>query len=393
MDVDVRRISRRALAVCAALALVAIGNPAYAADEQAAEQADLSLTVSADKVTLDESFPDHKATVVNEGPGGTDGSWDLAYDLSGLDDTVVKVGPQFRLGCTLTGDKLVCVDQVALLPGNSFVQPVPFTLERVPGRKGPAGSFTATAVSENDPDPANNVATVAVEVPAQGVDLVAVAEDVFKVAADGTMTDDPVAPGGNSWVVGAVGNLGDTIASGVKVTVALPRHVTFAEAEPGCVYTTDKRSVTCDYADVTLVPVARDTDPDDDVISVVGIVFPITVAANAPGPVVVGGGKLSGNALATQDDPSATTLSQGERPALPQGLQALSPDVVQDADPADNTAEFKVHIGARPATGGGGGGLPVTGARTGLIGGVGAALVLLGTTLFLVARRRRPTQA
>jgi hypothetical protein len=224
---------------------------------------------------------------------------------------------------------------------------------------------------------------------------VAVAEDVFKVAADGTMTDDPVPPGGNSWVVGAVGNLGDTTADGVKVTVALPKHVTFGEAEPGCVYTTDKRSVTCDYADVTLVPVAQDTDPDDDVISVVGIVFPITVAANAPGPVVVSGGKLSGNALGVQDDPSAATLIEGERPGLPEALQALTPDAVRDADPADNTANFKVHIGARPATGGGagGGGLPVTGPRTGLIGGVGAALVLLGSTLVLITRRRRATQS
>jgi len=385
MDLDVRRTSLRALAVCAVLAVIATGRPAYAADEGA----DLSLTVSADKVVVDKTFPDHKTTVVNEGPGSTGAGWSLAYDLSGLDDNIVKVGPRFHLGCTLTGENLVCVGEPGLLPGNSFVQPVPFTLERVPGRKGPAGSFTVTAVSENDPDPADNAATVAVEVPANGVDLVAVAKDVFKVAADGTMTDDPVPPGGNSWVVGAVGNVGDTIADGVKVTVALPKHVTFAEAEPGCVYTTDKRSVTCDYSDVTLVPVTQDTDPDDNVISVVGIVFPITVAANAPGPVVVGGGKLSGNALAIQDDPSITTLTEGERPALPEGLQALTPDAVRDADPADNTAEFKVHIGAPQATGGGGGGLPLTGPRTGLISGVGAALVLLGSAVVLITRRRR----
>ncbi|MEU0554048.1 LPXTG cell wall anchor domain-containing protein [Dactylosporangium sp. NPDC006015] len=42
-----------------------------------------------------------------------------------------------------------------------------------------------------------------------------------------------------------------------------------------------------------------------------------------------------------------------------------------------------------PNPGGSGGGLPLTGAQTGLVASVGAALLAGGVALFLVARRRR----
>jgi hypothetical protein len=56
---------------------------------------------------------------------------------------------------------------------------------------------------------------------------------------------------------------------------------------------------------------------------------------------------------------------------------------VQDPDTANNTAEITV------GAGGGGGGLPVTGARAGLVAGVGALLVAAGALAVVLLRRRR----
>lgn len=56
---------------------------------------------------------------------------------------------------------------------------------------------------------------------------------------------------------------------------------------------------------------------------------------------------------------------------------------VQDPDTANNTAEITI------GTGGGGGGLPVTGARAGLVAGVGALLVAAGAVMVVLLRRRR----
>lgn len=56
---------------------------------------------------------------------------------------------------------------------------------------------------------------------------------------------------------------------------------------------------------------------------------------------------------------------------------------VQDPDTANNTAEITI------GTGGGGGGLPVTGARAGLVAGVGALLVAAGAVAVVLMRRRR----
>jgi hypothetical protein len=50
---------------------------------------------------------------------------------------------------------------------------------------------------------------------------------------------------------------------------------------------------------------------------------------------------------------------------------------------------FVVVVSAVGGSGGGAGdGLPVTGVRAGVLGGVGAAVVVAGAVLFLTARRR-----
>jgi len=61
-----------------------------------------------------------------------------------------------------------------------------------------------------------------------------------------------------------------------------------------------------------------------------------------------------------------------------------------DPDLANNVAKLVVTVGdGAGGEGGGDGGLPVTGAKAGIVGGIGALVVALGVVLFLVARRRR----
>lgn len=55
-----------------------------------------------------------------------------------------------------------------------------------------------------------------------------------------------------------------------------------------------------------------------------------------------------------------------------------------DANPADNTAKIVITV-----SGGEGGGLPITGAKAGLIGGVGGTVLLAGVGALFMARRRR----
>jgi LPXTG-motif cell wall-anchored protein len=389
MKLRTRRVLARAgaggLALFASGAMIAVGGAAHAD-----AGADLELTVSSGSVAIGEPLAKHRATSLNKGPGDAVG-WQFEYDLSGLDDSVVTVGDRLHLGCELAGEKIRC-STVGLAQGHSLAQPTPFTLTKVPGKHGSAGFYTVTAVSETDPDQTNNSAKVEVEVPAIGVDLAVYAEDVHQVTEEGEFTDRPVPPGGRTLTFGVVGNFGDTIARGIKVRVTLPQYLTFDEVEPGCAYSAGNRTVTCDYDQITLVPADQDTDDSDDVISAVGIVFPVKVAEDAPGPVVARGGEMFSSALAVEDGVDPASVARSRSAGLPEGATGMSAKQLDDADPADNTDTFRAHIGAPAGDGGGGGvggGLPVTGVQAGLIGGVGAGVVLLGGALFLLARRRR----
>jgi hypothetical protein len=382
MNVRTRPIAACALALFTVTAVAALGSPAYAEGET---KADLTLTTNGSGVIVDDTFKDLATTVKNQGPDASP-AWTLEYDLSGLDDALVKVGAGLPATCTKTGDTVTCAEE-SLAADDSLVEKVPFTLEGVDGKSGRAGSFKVTAVSETDPEVGNNWATVNVLVPDKGVDLAVFADDVFKVTDEGEVTDEPVAPGESSFFLGGIGNFGDTTAAGLKVSVQLPEHVTFGEVEPGCTYTADNRTVTCNYTDINLIPVHQDTDPDDeDFISVVGVFFPVKVAADAPGPVVLNGGTLSAFALGTTSA-TQSILANSKTTSLPKGLRAVSAEEVKDANPSDNTDEFAVHVGA--PTGGGGGGLPVTGVQVGLIGGIGGGVLAVGAVLFVMTRRRR----
>jgi|GEM_PF-2674876 hypothetical protein len=374
------------VAALAAVATIATGGVAHADDS-----GDLELTLSAPRIALGEPFRDFRVTVTNRGPGPARG-WHVEYDLGGLDDEVVTVEGRFGPGCRRRGERLVCAQPATLGPGHSRREPLPFTLAPVGGRHGPAGSIGVAIVSRGDPAPANNTASVGVEVPAVGVDLVVRADDVRRVTEDGEPTNEPVPPGEASVVTGMIGNLGDTVAVGLRVRVTLPRYVTFAEVEPGCVYTADNRTATCDYHQLALVPIGRVGGGGP---SAVGVYFPVRVAEDAPGPMVAEGGELYAAALATTDGRATAGRARGGgAPGLPPNIRVISTRQVEDADPTDNTDEFVAYLAGPPDGGtpepgtGAGVGLPVTGVRAGLVGGLGTGLLLVGGVLVFLSRRR-----
>jgi LPXTG-motif cell wall-anchored protein len=59
----------------------------------------------------------------------------------------------------------------------------------------------------------------------------------------------------------------------------------------------------------------------------------------------------------------------------------------RDKNPANNTAKIVITVAGD--TGGIGGGLPVTGVKAGLIGGIGGLALVAGAVLFVMSRRRR----
>ncbi|MGI5211392.1 hypothetical protein [Plantactinospora sp. CA-290183] len=390
MNLRTRRVwARVGVGTVACLATGALITPGGAAHALEPVGADLALSVSPGTTVSGDELVKYTATAKNNGPGDAVG-WDFEYDLSGLDDSVTTFGKVSSRGCELTGEKVVCADPMSLSPGHSFLQHLPFTLERVPGAFGKAGTITVTVLAETDPDQGNNTAKIDVEIPPLGVDLAVYADDIRQVTDAGELTDRPVPPGGASLMFGAVGNFGDSIAEGLRVSVTLPRHVTFAEVEPGCDYSADNRTATCEYQQINLVPADRDTSEDDQIYSAIGVYFPVRVDQDAPGPVTAQGGKFFSNALAVGTELGTAALGRSRSAALPQGVKALSADEVQDADPSDNSYGFAAHIGAPTGDdGGAGGGLPVTGVQAGLLGGVGAGVLAIGGLLLLLARRRR----
>ncbi|HYN97220.1 MAG TPA: hypothetical protein VES42_25560 [Pilimelia sp.] len=373
------------LRLAAAAGLAVAGSLAAAAPAQAADPIPLKV-VAHQPIALDASYDPAKPWVVvsrmSEGLEFT-----LTYDFSTLNDKLVTWKASGAAGCAATGAETIRCTYTHSGTDLLVHPKPPATLTRK-GLAGAAGHVGITLDSDVPVDPTGETASVAVSVPAKGVDLLTLAQDVYALDSDGNITDDPVPPGDTSVVVAGFANGGDVTADGVKVTVRLPQYVTFAEAEPGCDYTADNRTVTCDYDDIVLAPIAADpdpADPADGVISAAGAYFPVTVAANAPGPTVLTGGTFTAAALAVTTSTDRTMLARG-RASLPDGVKALDAATFADVNPADNTDEFAVHVGA---AGGSGGGLPVTGAKAGLIGGVGAAALLAGGLLFLGARRRR----
>jgi LPXTG-motif cell wall-anchored protein len=397
-----RTATTATLSALAAGALMGV-SPAHAA------QQDTGLLLSSNRnVVVDQTYNDTTHLSVFHVPDKA--AIQISFDLAKLDKAVVHLRPALPAFCRAPkADTVVCDYTMQwYVPNGPFMHlKMPFQLERTAGGEGAGGTITAALHTEAVPvDEDQGSVTLTVEVPGKdkvptnGVDLALATHDVYQIGEHG-YTDQPVAPGGVSAVVARFANFGDKAAKGVKVSVTLPEHVAFNQDTPGCTTATDKRTLTCAYNDLILDPISTDPDPLDDgtdgKLSTAAATYPVRVAADAPGPVVLSGGAFTATPLGAVEPAASLTR---HKPVLPNGLKPAAKKEFADADPTDNTAEFAVHIGPRtggtgggagaPAGGAGDGGtLPITGSQAGVLGGVGGGAVILGIGLYLLARRRR----
>jgi hypothetical protein len=271
---------------------------------------------------------------------------------------------------------------------------VPIPLVKQAGATGAAGQLTITVVVAGDTNKANDSKTVDVSVGGHGVDLGVVVPDVTLLDTDEIPTGKPIPPGGSSAVQGIIINQGDATATGLHVTVALPKDVTFPDSE-GCTLSADKRAVDCVADDLPLTPAVDEPSGDDT--SVVAFIFPVTVSADAQGPVTLTGGEATVAATGQETLPEPAARKLARKAALPKGFQRLTAAeaaAAVEVDPSDNTDGFSVLVAAKPGgstggSGGEGGGLPVTGPVAASVAGAGAAVIAIGAVLFVATRRRR----
>ena len=374
----------RALARVGAVSALTIGAVALAGAPAFADPADADLSVKAasSKISVGVDGKALRFDINNGGPAiATDTV--VTLDLAGLDSSMVGVDPaQFEdSGCEVNKSLVTC-EIGAGNPGETL--PWLFSVERL-GGEGPAGSFTLTAESSApDPDPKNNTVTVPVEVVGGGVDLLAIAWDVYTISEEEELT--PVAPGDAAPLFWGIFNQGDHIAQGVNYSITLPEHVTFVDDFKDCTTSADRRVLDCEKTGAVIVPgLGLETEED---------VYWVQVSEDAPGPVTLTGGELTASAI-DSIDPSKARMAATS--VAPEGMRVVTKEEILDGpnevDEGDNDSSFAVFVGGPAAAGGGGGGggggLPVTGVQAGLLGGVGLAVVVAGGALFMLGRRRR----
>ncbi|MFG1674082.1 hypothetical protein [Micromonospora sp. NPDC049282] len=297
-----------------------------------------------------------------------------------------------------------------LIPGPGETVDVPIDATAYGAAEPYEGRFEASVSIRPDEDanPADNTRWFPLTlVDRSSADLSLVARDVkqsVRIGGDGTpRPSGTLNPGETGAVWHTVANQGRKAVSGVRVTLRLPKGVTFTRQPTLCVLADAGRSAVCTYASLTLVPAAEDTDPNDTIYSAVELYNLVTTAASATAPATLRGGTVRVEGLAERPTNDRSTPARTELPANAVAVR------VADADHSDNQDGFAVVLAAKSGGGdgdgdgdggsdggsdgvGGGdgdGGLPVTGPQAGLIGGIGIVALAAGGVLFLAARRRR----
>jgi len=367
------KLRHRALlrAGVAATAFVA-ASTAFAAPAFADDTADLGVALAG--TTLAPGTDDKFATISlsNAGPS-TAGHILVAIDVSQLDMSKVEWTDD---SCGEPEDDTYLCTPTSGTLASGATQDWWFPLTKKAGATGPAGTITVSVKhGGTDPNPKNDTATAKVVVSEEsGADILVWAPDVYQWDEEaGFFSSEPIEPGGESRVYVEVLNAGDRAAKGLAFKVSLPEHVTLTEPEDECDFSADQRVATCDYADMELATFS--TDPDK---AFAKFFWSVKVDESAPAPATLHG---TVTAAAIEEIEPPALLRKSNAP-----VAAELPEHFKDVDKSDNTDDFGIFVAK---AGGTGGGLPVTGPAAGIIGGVGAAVVLAGVAMFFVARRRR----
>ncbi|HYN95566.1 MAG TPA: LPXTG cell wall anchor domain-containing protein [Pilimelia sp.] len=347
--------------------------PAYAADS-----ADLEVRLSGTRLAATASGKVFNVTLTNKGPGVASGV-QVEFDLSELEQDNVRFEVPDNDACETEGTTVTC-GVIDVKAGQSL--DLGAVLTRVAGT-GAAGSITVSvAHAGTDAVAGNNSTEATVSVGGSGADLYAYAPDVPvdpRTGRPGT-----VAPGGTASLHYEIGNQGDEAVDGIVLSIRLPGKVTFVQEEEGCEYNAAKTVATCTYEDLPIIPADDDTVEDDDNFSAWDFVNIVKVGSDAAAPSTLKGGVVTVEGLVNEETgPAIQRRAVANAPRNATGARAAEVDIT------DNSDEFSVYV-ALPSSGGGGGdGLPVTGAKAGVIGGVGLAVLLLGGAFLVLSRRRR----
>ncbi|MEU9505901.1 LPXTG cell wall anchor domain-containing protein [Micromonospora sp. NPDC048170] len=377
-----------AAALLASGVFTAMGTPAHAAGTET----DLALqAVVGMKTTANAEGKFGWVKISNMG-AGTPTELIVKADVSKVDFDKALISP-FTEDCTMDGDGrpelVTCKVAKEDIPGPGETAEVLVFVVKNPdaAREAYSAPVTFSIESPDDTDKSNNSATATVEITTDsGVDLGVVVQDVktrFDPEAEEEQPAAPLRPGDSAIVFGQVINQGDLIGKGVKLTFRLPEGVTFAGPVEACTYGADKRTAVCEDKAFQFEPQM-----------VLFLPMPVVVDKGVKAPSTLPGGSLEAEALGSLpvDSPLArkstrSTIGKAEV------LSAADPRFT-DLDPTDNKDDYAVVVAAGTGGEGGGGdgdggGLPVTGAQTTLIGGIGGAVLVAGAVMFVVARRRR----
>ncbi|EEP72846.1 cell wall anchor protein [Micromonospora sp. ATCC 39149] len=386
---------RSALARAGAAALLAAGGLAtVAAPAQAADQADLALVPLSQNlargVEAAKAKP-FKFTVDNTRSSAAARDVRVTVETKELTRRVGFVVPE---GCDVSGTTFTCLlGDLAGGTTEDFGIPLFST-----GGRGKGGALTVTIASATaDPNTDDNTETVDITVTRPGYDLTSWVQDGYaNVVVDGAQNSEPelkpIPRGGTAPLDWAVYNDGSRKATGIFYALALPAKVSFAKLPENCVEQEigGLAQAFCEDAGAVVEPGEYYTDE-----------VRVKVAEDAAEPVLRIGELyaygLDGAEGAPEEEPRVASSAQRR--------------AFTETDEVDNQAVFDVFVdlavqptptptptatpsgqptaSPSPSTGGDDGGLPVTGVQAGLIGGVGAAVLVVGGVLLMLARRRR----
>jgi hypothetical protein len=285
--------------------------------------ADVSVELAGGTIATGASLKYFRLNVSNNGPVDAH-DFVVVLDLSGLDRTKLRLdlpgasGEDGPVCDEPRGTRVSCRSSTGVLPaGIQYSWSFPY--DKVPGAKGYAGRIKATVTHDRaDARPADNKADLTFRIAGHGADLWTVADDA---ESNFTMDDDGgvhwqgvLAPGGVSSALFMIVNHGDVATSAMRVTIRLPRGVTFANADgprpvagcwaPGntcavshCDYRDHNRTAVCTWFGFTLIPFSQDTTADNT-LSKQPFVHAIKVDPNLAAPARLLNGTVTVQALA-----------------------------------------------------------------------------------------------
>lgn len=384
------------------VARIGVSAPAHAADQ--ADLALIPLSYELAKGVEEARAKPFKIQINNARSTADAKSVRLTVETAHLNGR--KVGVVVPAGCEAAGTTFSCL--LGDLPAGTtedFGIPL-FSL----GKRGDAGHLVVTVTSDTaDPVKADNKIRHGITVAKPGYDLTSWAQDVYAdVEVDGDDSGEPartpVRPGETAPLDWAVYNHGSRSATGIAYGFTLPAGVDFAEFPVGCAESglDGLVQVHCTDSGAVLEPGEFYTAPVR-----VRVGADVTESVLSPGILYSVG----------------LDLASGAPAAAPRTASDLQRWAFAEVDPGDGVAQFDVFVGfssspeptptptgeptgspsptptttgspsptptAAPDGSGGGGGLPVTGVQVGLIGGVGAAVLLAGAALLQLSRRRK----